>query len=289
MKSIVIIIPYFGKWPFWFDFYLLSCKHNPSINWIFYTDCGIPENAPDNVKFQAMSFEDYASRVRDCLHIEFKPETAYKLCDIRPAYGLIHQADISQFDYWGFGDIDVIYGDLRRYFNAERMQYQTISCIGTRLAGHLSLFQNNDNLRSAFTRIKNWRELMCGKHSAFDERQFSHLFLRRKNWPKWFRDIAFSWDPLVRGALFEEAFATAPSTHIPWVDGSYKFPKSWYWKPGSLTNDLTGDREFPYLHFVEWKQGIWRHQQPASLIHLSMQDAEQGFRVAADGFYACRQ
>jgi len=286
MKSIVIIIPYFGKWPFWFEYYLLSCKHNPSIHWLFYTDCGIPANAPVNVEFHAISFADYVSRVRECLQIDFAPETAYKLCDIRPAYGLIHQDAIRQFDYWGFGDIDVIYGDLRKYFNEERLRYQTISCIGTRLAGHLSLFQNNDRMRFAFKRIKHWRELMCGKHSAFDERQFSHLFLRRKNWPKWFRELAFSWDPLVRGALFEEAFATSPSTHIPWLDGSANFPKTWYWKPGSLTNDLTGAREFPYLHFVEWKQGLWRHLESSSLIHSSVQEAEQGFSIAADGFRA---
>lgn len=41
-SSILKIIPYFGKWLEWIGFYLESCRHNPDIHWLFYTDCEKP-------------------------------------------------------------------------------------------------------------------------------------------------------------------------------------------------------------------------------------------------------
>ncbi len=49
LPSIGFVIPYFGNWPFWFPFFLESCRANPSINWIFHTDCGIPADLPTAV------------------------------------------------------------------------------------------------------------------------------------------------------------------------------------------------------------------------------------------------
>ena len=88
--SIVLLIPYFGKWPVWFDFFLISCRFNTSIQWIIYTDCPIPENSPDNVKYKKISFKDYNIFVSDKLGINFNPDNPYKLCDLKPALGFIH-------------------------------------------------------------------------------------------------------------------------------------------------------------------------------------------------------
>lgn len=32
--KITLVLPYFGQWPFWFDFFLLSCRRNPSVQWL---------------------------------------------------------------------------------------------------------------------------------------------------------------------------------------------------------------------------------------------------------------
>lgn len=85
--SILKIIPYFGKWPEWIDFYLESCRHNPDINWLFYTDCARPATAPANVQFIEISFEDYKQLISTRLRIDFNPTHPYKLCDLKPAMG----------------------------------------------------------------------------------------------------------------------------------------------------------------------------------------------------------
>ena len=59
MDKICLIMPYFGKWPRWFDIYMETCRHNPMIDWIFFTDCKIPKSHPKNVKFFRFSLEKF--------------------------------------------------------------------------------------------------------------------------------------------------------------------------------------------------------------------------------------
>lgn len=45
MQRVAIIIPYFGKWPVWMDFYLYTCSRQQNVDFLFFTDCGIPKNS----------------------------------------------------------------------------------------------------------------------------------------------------------------------------------------------------------------------------------------------------
>lgn len=286
MKSIIILIPYFGRWPFWMDAFLLSCARNPSVHWLFFTDCGVPARAPDNVFFREISFEQYKQHAGEILGIELDTAQPYKLCDLRPAYGLIHEAEIRGFDFWGFGDIDVIYGDLRAYFDERRLaRHQLLSCHERRISGHLTLLANTDLMRNAFRQVPEWADLMRGRHVAFDERRFSRLFLRHRSWPKWFRDWVYRNDPYMRNVEFNETYSTG-FCGVPWIDGSFDCPTAWYWRDGKLTNNLTGEREFPYLHFVKWKQKDWRRAEPGHFFKLDAQQLRQGFMISAEGFQA---
>ena len=42
MYSIAYVVPYFGKFPKEFQFWLLSCKCNPTIDWLIFTDDKTP-------------------------------------------------------------------------------------------------------------------------------------------------------------------------------------------------------------------------------------------------------
>jgi hypothetical protein len=253
-QKIILITPYFGKWPCWFDFFIESCKYNPKINWLFYTDCGEPNNHAPNVKIVHCSFDDYKKRVADTLGITFNPESPFKLCDIKPAYGFIHQQEITEYDFWGFGDIDVIYGDLQGYITSEMLQHNMISFHGHRVAGHLCLLRNNEQMRNAFKKAKDWRAIFEDKSNrAFDERQFNALFIRHKNWPEKIRRFIYFSHFLMRTAYFKEAYSTSFGS-VAWIDGSFNFPEEWCWQKGVLTTPISGDKQFPYVHFLHWKK-----------------------------------
>lgn len=84
-------MPYFGSWPVWINLYIESCKYNSDINWLFFTDCGEPENKATNIKYIHMSFTDYKKLASKKLGIDFSAANPYKLRDLRPTYGLIHE------------------------------------------------------------------------------------------------------------------------------------------------------------------------------------------------------
>lgn len=279
--SIIFLIPYFGKWPFWFDYFLQSCRFNPSIDWQIYTDCPIPDNAPENVKFISISFRDYKQRISQKLGIDFNPDNPYKLCDMKPTYGYVHEQEIATYDFWGFSDIDLIYGDLRAYFTNERLNKKDFfSTHANRVSGHLCIMRNNKKMREAFMKIKNWRKRMSdNQHYALDEGAFSKIFIKRKNFPKPLFKLVGLLNPWRRNSEFIEAYST-PNAGVAWIDGSFNFPEKWIWNNGKLTNDLTGDREYPYFHFYGWKKDAWSNSSfipPSKKKLLSWSVSQHGF------------
>lgn len=253
-NSICFLIPYFGQWPEWMTYFILGCERNPTIDWVLFTDCGKLENCPENVKIIETSFSDYCQLVSQKLDVDFSPVNPYKLCDIKPCLGFIHENEIKYYDFWAFGDIDVMYGDLRAYFTDERLMYESLfSTHARRISGHLCLIKNNVAMRSAFKRVNNWKKLLeAEEHVAFDEKAFSKVFLRHKNSPKWYQSLFKCIDPWLRLGQFEEAFST-PNAKVAWLDGSLNFPSTWIWLNGQMTNNLTPNKQFPYFHFLNWK------------------------------------
>jgi len=49
------------------------------------------------------------------LGFEVDIESEYKLCDFKPAYGLIFSEHFKDYDFWGYCDIDIIFGNIRAY------------------------------------------------------------------------------------------------------------------------------------------------------------------------------
>jgi len=294
--SIIKIIPYFGQWPEWINFYIESCKANPDIDWLFYTDCAEPENKAPNVRYINLSFDDYKKLVSEKLKINFNPSSPYKLCDLKPAYGLIHKDEISSYDFYAFGDIDIVYGDIRKFITDEILdKYQVISTHEKRISGHFALFRNTEQLRNAFKLIPGWQQdLEDIEHKGIDESQYSKIFLKHKKHPLFLRKLWSLFNSYQRRVLFKEQYSTILSP-IPWWNGAKNHPQEWYWKNGHLTNNSDGDREFMYLHFMNWKSNRWLPKQlrsnPAawmnldSVVHTGYRRAfEQGFQLSAQGF-----
>lgn len=256
--TICFVIPYFGQWPFWFPFFLESCRANPDIDWILYTDCLPPENTPKNVLIRNIDYSTYCRNVSDSLEISFQPSTPYKLCDLKPALGYIHQDDLKGYDFWAFGDIDLVYGNLRNYFTSERLTHHDVfSTHQRRVSGHCCILRNTAFAQEAFMQIRDWKQLLSSpQHQWFDESAFSRLFIRHKNWHPAIVNLAKPFSRWTRCIDNQEAFST-PNARVPWIDGTHDFPQEWRWDRGLLTTSKDGGRQFPYLHFVVWKKREW--------------------------------
>jgi hypothetical protein len=282
--SIILIIPYFGRWPFWMSFFIESCRLNKDINWLLVGDCAELADLPRNVAHKKISFHEYCEFVSSRLGFTFAPDRAYKLCDLKVALGHIHHADIVDYEYWGFSDLDLIYGDLRSYFTAEKLRrYSFFSMHERRVAGHLCLMRNERKWTELFWRIPKYRErVQDTKSHALDEGAFTRLFLWRKNFPLPLFKLLGLFNPLLRQSQFEEAFST-PNASRAWTDGSMNFPSFWHWQAGKLYSSVDGVREFPYLHFYTWKRHWAKMPQPSDA-ELNSLAASHDWLIDETGF-----
>lgn len=285
MPSLCFVIPYFGRWPFWMPFFLAGCRANPTVDWLLFSDCGPLPDCPSNVRVIETSYAAYCDRVSARLGIDFHPSNPYKLCDLKPALGYIHEAELATYDFWAFGDLDLVFGDLRAYFHEERLAGKDVfSTHERRISGHCCLLRNTQELRELFLQMKDWRtRLAMDRHEGLDEGAFSRIFIRRKNWPRPLARLFWRLNPWYRRAEFIEAYST-PDAKVPWVDGSRNFPARWFWRDGVLTNDRDGGRTFPYVHFLVWKGLAWKQLNESVFATYPSLAREPAWQVSAQGF-----
>jgi hypothetical protein len=283
-----MLIPYFGRWPEWIDLFVESCKWNPKVLWRFYSDCGEPENRADNVEVVNVTFADYKALVSERLGLRFNPTDPYKLCDVKPCLAYIHERDVTGFRFFGFGDIDVIYGDIGKVYTEELLErWDVLSTHNDRISGHFAVLRNTPRLREAFREIRNYRSMLeQPDYAGIDETPFGSVFSRRSG----FRGLVNAVNALLRQstrALFVERYTTVLSQR-GWHDGTMNYPLRWYWRNGHLTNESDGDREFMYLHFMRWKSERYKAASSAagqgSWLELERLVSVDWRRAAAEGF-----
>lgn len=63
-----------------------------------------------------MNLGEFKDLAMQKLGMHIKLETPYKLCDYKEVWGIILENEVKGYEYQGECDIDVVFGDLRKYF-----------------------------------------------------------------------------------------------------------------------------------------------------------------------------
>lgn len=151
MKKIRLIIPYFGKLPKFFPYFLLTAKRNKKIDFLIYTDQKVDQfeclNAK-NIEFVTLSFDDLREKIQSKFDFKISLKTPYKLCDYRVAYGVIFEEELKEYDYWGFCDTDVLLGDIYQFLEEHSFFKNDYARYG--LLGHLQIFKNSQEVNQVF-------------------------------------------------------------------------------------------------------------------------------------------
>lgn len=179
MKTL-IIIPYFGIWPSWKEYFLKSCAHNPSIHWLLYTDAEVPADCPGNIRFESKILRDFNNLSSNKLDLRIDIKHPYKICDLRPAFGNIFSEYLDDYDFWGYADLDLIFGDISSFLPDELLKiHDVISVREDYLTGHFAIYRNNPLINNLYTKSAGYRQIFqdSDRHYAFDERS---NFLGRK-------------------------------------------------------------------------------------------------------------
>lgn len=269
-----MLIPYFGGFPEWFDLYLYSCSRNKIIDFHFFTDNECPENVYDNTIFHKLSFEEYVTKIESMLKVKYPKSTrgAYKLCDFKPFLGILHNDIANRYEWWGWGDVDVVYGDLSRLLNEENLgKFDLITTHIKCIAGHFTVIRTASKYTEASLSVPQWREALQAEESMwFDEVAYSDYVRPRK-----IRLIDKLWYRMAKRFVadrnkfytnlskilpgrdrmcYVEAYTTfkpIPSEKYIWDIKRNKF-----YLPGALDelSVVPGWYELPYLHMLYFKK-----------------------------------
>lgn len=259
------IIPYFGSWPKWIELYFYSCGRNPMVDFIFYTNCPLPKHRYANTIFYQCTFEEYKKLVEVRLSLDYSIEKSYKLYDLKPFLGAVHEPELKEYDFWGFGDLDVVHGNLGMLVNDKMLtQYDFITTHAFRVAGHFTLCRNNEYYRNLCFKIKNWQKgLVDNKNYGYDEMDWSWLVNPfERNIDRVHRHIlsrlglernkcfnVLNRTLLKRKHLYE--YDTTPNPR-PWSERKYAIAWTYDVKSGKIIT--SNGRELPYLHFMCFKK-----------------------------------
>lgn len=213
MYSIIVILPYFGKFPEMFPFWLESCKQNETINFLIVTDQQIACHA-SNIKVLKSSLFEIKKKIETILNIKVWLEKPYKLCDFRPIYNKIFCNYIEKYDFWGYCDCDLIFGDIRTFLTDNLLDsYDYILGLG-----HFHIQRTKD---------EKYEKVWKSARGLWRNMQWREIFVSSQN--EWFDELPYGVagqyymlypDRFWSGFSFHRRCYESPITNVPYfVDG----------------------------------------------------------------------
>ncbi len=144
--KICFIICWLGKLPGYLLIWLKTCEPNKEYTFLLFTDDSTFYPYPANVKYIPFSKKVFLARVKERLEENPSFKEAYRLCDFRPMYGVIFKEELAGYDYWGYCDIDVVFGRIKDFLPPKEVyQYDAIFN-----GGHFTIIKNDDRMNYLF-------------------------------------------------------------------------------------------------------------------------------------------
>ena len=253
MKSVVLILPYFGKLPDIFPLFLKTAEKNPDIQFLIITDSKELVNSSKNITIVYQTFSEFKKLIESRLGQKISLDNPYKLCDYKPIYGYVLYEQIKQYEYWGYCDCDLIWGNLYPFIEPLiEKNYDKVFA-----SGHLTLYrntqENNELFRTAdkgilFQKISKDSQIYWFDEDYKGKNNIHDLFLRSGK-------KVFSEDFSLNFNIDTDSFRRkiySPKER-KYMDIPYK-KEQYYWENGRIYQVKKEKRsliatEYPYIHF----------------------------------------
>jgi hypothetical protein len=172
-RNIVLVIPYFGKLPDIAHLFFSSAGVNPQMRFLLFTNQKKPDNLPENVEYYSISLRQFNQLASAKLEIKVHVVYPYKLCDLKPMYGKIFEDYLTGSDFWGYCDLDLIFGNFHEFITDEILdKFDVVSSRKDSLAGNFTLYRNIPELNNLYQKSDCWKEII--RHN-----QWVHSFPER--------------------------------------------------------------------------------------------------------------
>ena len=179
-KKVAILMVWLGNLPEFHKMWCESIKYNPNFDWFLITNDKNEENINyikniKNIHFIYLKQNELYTLIKNKCEVNVEANFyPYKLCDFRPMFGRIFDHLLKDYDYWGWTDNDVIYGNLEKVLSEKFNKFDVIGTgTSNRCSGPLCFFKNIDEINNLYKKLD--KNLFRGKHKGVDEGKFSHL------------------------------------------------------------------------------------------------------------------
>ena len=255
-----VVVVYFGPLPKWMNLHLSTCAANPDVDWLIVSDHPCPAGPP-NVHRIPMSLEAFKSLAQERLGMPVAIETPYKVCDFKPAFGVILHDYLRSYDFWAHSDLDICWGRIRHFIaDADLQQYDVISAAPYQICGHFTLYRNDSRVNNLFRANPEHRRVFQEqKHLGFDEigdrmrlRGFTSMILELQRRG----DVRVAWRQLALERSISRTWADSlTQLHGGRVDPTTLFrhqPVTRCYLHGGRVLTIPGNSEVMYFHFRNW-------------------------------------
>lgn len=281
-SSICLVVCYFGKLPPYIDCVFRSCAFNPDIEWVIFTDDNTVRQLPPNVRLMSATLGGLQKMFSSKLGFEVNLSHPRLLCHFKAAYGFLFEDIIGEYDFFGHCDLDMIFGDLRKFLSEDILAaYTKILC-----RGHLTIYRNNQETKRYFMLqapktcgyVTDYREAFVSGRTdqlTFDEWRGVCAILRYHNIPQFHDEFIIDILQPTRWKFtrFEGvAIKNQPQQLFYWHNG--KIFHAYYNVDRGTTDD-----EYAYIHFQK------RPMPKPSFNPFAV----EGFLVTPDGFFPYRR
>lgn len=118
MLKIALVNVWIGKYPETFPLWLRSAELNPTIEYFLVSDNDWEWDIK-NVHHKKMTLSEVKSVFEEELNMKICLKTPYKLCDYKILWRTLFREELEEYDYWGYVDLDIIMGNIRKQFTDE--------------------------------------------------------------------------------------------------------------------------------------------------------------------------
>lgn len=257
--------------PKYFPLWLKSAKENKGIDFFIFGNTGIETDS--NVKSIYMELDEIKRRAENVLGFSASLDIPYKCCDYKPLYGLIFADYISEYEYWGHCDFDLIFGDILGFIEKyDLYKYDRFLALG-----HLSFYRNTDEVNKRYkienTGVSYKKVFKSNDNFVFDEMAGMTKIYLKNEWSFFYKlifvDVASIYD---RYRLIEEY-------NLDEKPRNYKH-QIFYWENGKVfrayfKNQKLFKEEYIYIHFKK---------RPNFDLDLSLNSANS-FYITKKGFF----
>ncbi len=252
--SVCIISVYFGEFLNSVKLWIKSCEYNPTIDFLLVTDQKITYPLPPNIHLFPYTLQKMQQKATEILGFNANLNRPYKCCDYKTIYGCLFSEQLKKYDYWGYCDMDILFGDIRSFLNKYNLQkYDKFLTLG-----HLSLYRNVKKINDAYmlsgaiynNKPISYKDVFSNDiNYTFDElRGIYSIFIKNKFtvfYKNIFADISFKF---IRYRIVDDFYQIDPIKPC-----NYRY-QIFYWEKGKVKRAYykQGEihtEEYIYIHF----------------------------------------